>query len=349
MRGFAFLAWVLVSAGVALAEEASPPPRSLASLSAPAREALSWLPAKCEALFVSPSFDLSVPTLQPESGKGPTMSLLQGYVFGEALVSLSKDGDPFDLTNKSAAWAIHARHGMEVVSNFGSIRYEGCTIYGLESLTAEDRQALTGWLAKHATSIESAANATVYKFPSGFVREGNVSAKPWEGVFVTWMNDALVVATSDDYLRELIGRAAQADRTLAVPTAVLDWSDVPPSAKVWGVRAYPADAERNRPEARTTFYAQDDAETRVVYRPTIPDGLAAAAQRWRPDRLFGDNEALRVKLEKSEGKILVTIPGGVPSAPEDTAQMIACFFDLNVSFDVRLEALRDDDQKDGAR
>ena len=273
MRRLSFLGLFLALAAAALAEEGAPQLKSLASLPAPARDALSWLPADCDTLFVSTALELRFASAPPGPKTGPRMSLLEFMAFGDALAVPA-------LENKSAAWAIHAHRGTEVVSAFGSLRYEGCTIFGLGSLTAEDRQALTSWLAENARSIGSEGKATVYKFPSSFVREGVYPEKPWEGVFVTWANDALIVATSDTYLRELLARVAQADRKIAVPASVLDWSDVAPWAAVWGVRAFPAKTEPIRPEARTTFFAKDrvSPELRVVYRPAIPDGLAAATR-----------------------------------------------------------------------
>jgi hypothetical protein len=190
-----------------------------------------------------------------------------------------------ELAGRDVSVAISGARDFTVVSAFGSLRFQGCSIIRLKDPLPDDGRKLIEVLRKESKAVRAIAGHEVFVFPDRTAMESTIKPKKWQGQYITLPSaNTLLCATSDEFLREVLERSADipapADRALAADLP--EWKHVDVAAPVWMLRHIPSRFSGQlaagvtwclKPHGRNVF--------EVTYLPVNGQDALPLAQIWK--------------------------------------------------------------------
>lgn len=146
-----------------------------------------------------------------------------------------------DMKGRSVPLVVYGGRDYEVVSAFGSYRYHGASVVVFANDARDDLDGLLAAIAKDAPETRDMDGHKVYFFPADENEMESVyRLEPWQGTYLTRVAPTILLcATSDVYLKEMLGRMDEAPHDRALPQDLPEWKYVDTSASVWGLRHIP--------------------------------------------------------------------------------------------------------------
>jgi hypothetical protein len=225
-----------IAIGLLLGELAYGADREKADLPAAVERVLACLPENTETIVVAQSFKIEGPRKQgvPSDLDWPG---LQSLSLGD-LPLLEEDTGLNQLIGRTVAVAVNAGRDFEVVSSFGSLRYEGCSVIRFQESLPDAGRTLTDALRGQAREVRTIAGHDVFVFPHRTAMESLYKPKPWQGQFIALpAPDTLLCATSDRFLREVLERLVHpAPGKRALPAELPEWAHLDAKAPAWSLR-----------------------------------------------------------------------------------------------------------------
>jgi hypothetical protein len=275
-----------------------------------AKRILAWLPDDTETITAARSFqieDYAAPGDQKPRGdidRGIRLFTLEG------LWDLNDWKFLKPLTGTKVVVALCGARNFEVVSSFGSLRYEGCGVIVFEN-KLED--LAKGWLQAvraGAKKIRRIENREVFVYPSTTVMESTYEQMPWQGTFIVVVQpNTLLCATSDRYLTDVLKRLDAKSPGRAPLLDLPEWKHIDPKSSSWLLRHIPGQGGRRKISGLTLSENHtgtgNNAGFRVVYLP-----VAGSAERvsssargiWRPAGFDAHSD---LRLQK-DGAVVVS-------------------------------------------
>ncbi|TWU04132.1 hypothetical protein CA54_60140 [Symmachiella macrocystis] len=271
-----------------------------AKLSPQVEKFLKWLPVDTETLIVAHDVPLSKPTRSAEGDVREKVSVERSQQLTTSMNYLAKSvalgkfstlgcGNMLKsgsyvklLKDVTVPLVVYGGRNYEVVSAFGTYRYEGCSILAFKDELATAGKEYLKALRRDANQIRRMSGHDVFVFPADKNEmESFYKLKPWQGVYVTTVGaNVILSATSDAYLEEILHRVdGQADDR-ALPDTLPQWSYVDSTANTWGLRNIPAIENQKlnglvwmcQPSHRNTL--------EVIYLPNAPNNAMKPAKQW---------------------------------------------------------------------
>lgn len=199
-------------------------------------KALSWLPADTETLIVA-NGPFSIPQPKTETDESRTRVLPKKEInemfeaLPTALVGLP-EGLIQKLNGRKAAFAMEGARHFRSPSGLGEMPYEGCDIVVFVADVVSLGEAFMKDSKNVATKFEEIDGQTVAVFHKKLEEE------VWTTLVAFPKPNVLVVATSRDYLREVLGRISGAIGLRALPHKLPEWKYINIHAHCWGLRHY---------------------------------------------------------------------------------------------------------------
>jgi hypothetical protein len=169
------------------------------------------------------------------------------------------------LAGVTSPLVVYGGRDYEFVSVFGGSRYHGASVI---TFAEKDTAALDTWLAaleKNAAEVRTVGDRKVLVFPfDKKLMEPVYKVLPWQATYIVRVApDAVVCASSDVYLGEVLARMGEAPRDRALPASLPEWKYADATANVWGLRHIPPAADQRyegvvwmaEPSGRRTFEA----------------------------------------------------------------------------------------------
>ncbi|HWB10401.1 MAG TPA: hypothetical protein VG826_14310 [Pirellulales bacterium] len=263
------------------------------------------MPENTETIVTAQSFKIEGPRKQ-----GSPFDIdwrgIQSLSLGD-LQSLEESAGLNQLVGRTVAVAIDAGRDFEVVSSFGSLRYEGCSVIRFQEPLPDAGRGLVSALRGEAKEVRTVAGHDVFVFPDRVAMETVYRPKPWQGQFVSLpAPDTLLCATSDRFLREVLerwGRPVPGKR--ALPPELQEWMHVDAMAPAWALRHVAKGPAHQgslvgltwclKPQGREVF--------EVRYLPVQDQNVRFLADVWDNSML----EAHPAIEEKADGTMTVTV------------------------------------------
>jgi hypothetical protein len=203
---------------------------------------MAWLPLDTETLVVAQSFKLpslkerGVAARDARSAARDFEFLMHLYAL-EGLFDLDKGEYLEALAGTRAVLALRGARNFDVVSSFGSLRNEGCSIIVFENRLDD---AWLGKLQADSKEVRKIAGRDMFVFPSTAVMEPWEKEKPWQGTFIALLGpDTLLCATSDEYLKDVLKRVDGAPADRAFGDDLPEWASIDPKSPGWLLRHLP--------------------------------------------------------------------------------------------------------------
>lgn len=274
---------------------------------------VKWLPEDTETLVVARSLVLT----KPESMLMTRWSDVGIITAMESLrVAESKYLAP--LLGRQVELAVRGARHFDVVTSFGGLRSENCTIFSFATDLDASGKALTDGLRKHANLVKTIAGREVFIFPSTISEEPWIRQSSWEGAYFVLLDPkTLLYATSDHYLTEVLQRIVHAPKVRALPDTLPEWKQVEFNSKAWMLRHYPREDPTTRAVGMTA--ACDDRQLRVVYTPRA----GAEADRdqvryqWTFGRVMTPEQRAKFRVEQQDDGSVVFIATQTPDFEAD--------------------------------
>lgn len=308
------LAGWLAGAGSSSAADGPPPPLDLPSA---VEQALWWLPEDTETLIVARPFVL---TRDPEVGppRTPTWRNFGAELGlnGEGQASKEKPAIPAlnDQLQQRVESLVMGGRRYESVSSFGALRSEACTIvrFADDQPIEEDRAAS---YRRQASKVRTIAGREVFAFPGQFTKEPWMRSTDWEGVFVVLLDvRTLLIATSDRYLTEVLGRVAVRTGARALPDALPEWRQVDPLAPCWLLRHYPGAERRSRSVGVAATWRDDGFRVAYLAEPGQEVKQSLIQEAWFPQLFAAETRNRQLAHARFE-----RLPGGSLALHYDAA------------------------------
>jgi hypothetical protein len=199
-------------------------------------KALSWLPADTETLIVA-NGPFLIPPPETEIDEDRTRLLSKEEInekfeaLPTALVGLP-EGLLKKLDSRKAAFAMEGSRHFRSPSELGEMSYEGCDIVVFVSDVASLSDAFMKDSKNVATKFEEVEGQRVAVF------QEKLEEDVWTALVVFPKPNVLVVATSRDYLRDVLARIGGATAPRALPNELPEWKYINIHDHCWGLRHY---------------------------------------------------------------------------------------------------------------
>jgi len=270
-------------------------------LSSQVEKFLKWLPVDTETFILAHDVSLRMPTRSAE-GDDRVKSNADGFQSKRTrdlvyvLKSLSlghfrtlgggnmlQNGSYIKrLENIRVPLTVYGGRNYEVVSSFGSYRYEGCSIMAFKEDIATTGKEYLQALRRDAKQVRQIGGREVFVFPADKNEmESIYKLKPWQGVYVTVLSpNVILTATSDAYLKELLDRVDAPTKDRALPDSLPEWSYVDTTSRTWGLRHIPP--VKNQKLNGLVWMCQPGKRDalEIVYFPTASDDAIKPAKQW---------------------------------------------------------------------
>lgn len=278
---------------------------------------LKWLPADTETLVVAQSFEISKPEPMDLDVPKDLKPMIQSLALEELMGLGAGDRDLKylePLFGKKVRIALTGGRNFEIVSSFGSMRSENCSIIIFEKELGQAGKEWTERVRQDAMAVRQLVGREVFVFPSTTVMEGWHKLEPWQGAcFVMLKPDTLLCASSDRYLEELLKRIDKTPMRRALPDSLPEWRHVDPTSAAWMLRHIP-EGNPDRLISGATWTWKDD-RLQVIYVSLAEKGELvehSVRKRWnltqRPRSELPLLEARAEKIERrDDGTVAVTI------------------------------------------
>jgi hypothetical protein len=180
----------------------------------------------------------------PSAAAVAEVGAAEGHEPPAAVEEVVEDTAFDQLSDREVALAVEGGRDFEVVSAFGSLRYEGCTVLVVEEELGEAGRRLAESLRKRAEKIRRVRGIDVFVFRDRTVMESTYEAKAWQGTFVALPKPNVVLcARSDGYLEELLARTMNDQvHGRALPRELPEWNYVDTSSAMWAIRHIPTES-----------------------------------------------------------------------------------------------------------
>lgn len=155
---------------------------------------IGWLPPDTETLYVAQSFQML--DLEAAQGERPR---LNDFRYGcqlsamEGLWSLDHGKYLKPLAGKKVVAALRGARRYDVVSNFGSLRSEGCSVVIFDRDLDDGGKEWTALLRDGARKIVHIDGYEVFVFESTTVMEGWVKQAPSQGTFLVLLTPKIIL------------------------------------------------------------------------------------------------------------------------------------------------------------
>lgn len=197
---------------------------------------LSWLPADTETLIVA-NGPFSIPPRESETDETRTCLLSKEEInenfeaLPTALVGLPK-GLIKKLNSRKVAFAMEGSRHFRSPSELGEMPYEGCDIVAFVGEVSSLGDAFMQDSKNVATKFEEVEGQRVAVFRK------KLEEDVWTTLVAFPKPNVLVVATSRDYLREVLARIGGATGPRALPDELPEWKYINIHNHCWGLRHY---------------------------------------------------------------------------------------------------------------
>jgi hypothetical protein len=272
------------------------------------KQALSWLPADTETLFMARDFIVSRSgSVLQEAASGQKIDSLvdvREIIRLEALSTLcdlEKGAEIRPFAGHKIVLALRGARHADVVSSFGSIRDEGCSIIFLEKPVNEIAPQWSERSQRNALEVRVHSGKKIYVFPTSVTMEPWVKLKSWQGTFIVLLKpDVLLCASSDQYLKEVLDRidVPQTDRAMSDQLPIWKYTD--PALSTWMIRRCP-----NREMIESLAFLPKQNEFQVVYLPAA-GRRSDAESRIRADWSMSSSTSTPGFRAEEDGSIRVT-------------------------------------------
>jgi hypothetical protein len=243
----------------------------------PLDEAIMWLPSDTETLTVAHSFKLEAS--DEEGGFGGLMlgNLLEATFFVEFGDEMKLD----PLRGRTVSLALLGQRNFDSVSSFGGLRCESCAIVLFEEDLGGTWEKLKASLSESAEHVRRIEGQEVFQYAPTTVMEPWVKLKPWQGLFVARPTPkALLIASSDKYLEEVLRRMSATTRERALRPSLPEWKHVDRSAAMWTIRHIPTESPRTFFDGVTISWQR--GKVSVTYVGAKPGAEKAIRTAWDP-------------------------------------------------------------------
>lgn len=195
---------------------------------------VKWLPEDTETLVVARSITLN----QPKWELMKRWSDMAKYILTKDIDVAGASFDP--LRGRGISLAVQGASNFDIVTKFGGLRGESCTVFILSTPLEAGGRDLTENLRRHAVSVRSMEGRDVFAFPSAIQREGDRKPLSWEGSYFVMLDPKTVLhATSDRYLAEVLTRVTKPAPGRALADSLPEWRHVDLTAPAWVLRHFP--------------------------------------------------------------------------------------------------------------
>lgn len=283
---------------------------------------LKWLPEDTETLVVARSFPMNDSDLFRMS----RWSELGPYAMTESCQA----SQPFlsSIVGRRVGLAVRGARGFDVVTSFGGLRGEGCSIFTWERPLKDGGRELIAAMRRRADAVRSIEGRDVFVFPSMISEEPWIRQKPWEGAFFVLLDSTtLLHATSDRYLAELLRRVDHPARARALPVDLAEWRHIDYAAPSWILRHYPREDSTTH---AVGMVAQGESENlRVVYvpRPGTKVDSKQVESQWTAGLWVTREQGAKFRFDvRDDGSVRFTATG----APDFTNGMGMWVFQLQM-------------------
>ena len=236
------------------------------ALSPHVRGAIAWLPPDSDTLQVAQEFTVRDPQ-QSKSQVGP----LRDFRYSAQLSVLEGLFEPqhakylVPLAGRKVLAAVRGARNAEVVSNFGSLRAEGCSIILFKDDLGTAAKEWTDLVRQGAHRTRKYNGYEVFVLGSTIVMEGRVKLKPWQGTFMVLLTTkCLLCASSDKYLEYVLDHVESPPAVRAFPESLPEWQHLDTAAAGWMLRHVHASSKQSI--IGVTMTTTKD-RCRVVYLP----------------------------------------------------------------------------------
>ncbi|MDB5390611.1 MAG: hypothetical protein JWM11_6257 [Planctomycetaceae bacterium] len=270
------LVWSFVPPSAVLGRELAP-----AGLSPEIRGAIGWLPTDSDTLHVAQAFEMPGP--EPQKQVGP----LRDFRYGGQLFVLEGLFEPVHkkylkpLGGRKVLVAVRGERNSEVVSKFGSVRSEGCSIILFKDDLGTAAKEWTDLIRAGADQIRRHNGHEVFVLGKTTVMDGWVKPKPWQGTFLVLLTPkCLLCASSDKYLEYVLDHLESWSAVRAFPETLVEWQHVDTTAPGWMLHHVPAGSVRSIIGVTVTLTRD---RCRIVYLPldkTNQDPKEFVRNRW---------------------------------------------------------------------
>jgi hypothetical protein len=276
----------------------------IGKLPADVERLVKWLPEDTETLIVARAMTLGHPKWEHMKG----WSIYANFLLANDIDVAGASFAP--LQGRDVSLAVQGARNFDLVTKFGGLRGEHCTLFILSiPLEAEGRD-LTEQLRRNAASVRSMGGRDVFTFPSAILRQHEKKPLPWEGSYFVVLDPKTVLhATSDRYLAEVLARVTKPAPGRALADSLPEWGHVDLTAPAWVLRHFPPGG-RDFGAAGMTASLRDE-RLRIEYLPRagVPINLADVEKYWFLAEIEPERRAKCQLVRGPGGRVTFTITG----------------------------------------
>lgn len=281
----------------------------IGKLPADVERLVKWLPEDTETLVVARSMTLGPPRWEQMAGWSVYANFLLANDIDVAGASFAP------LRGRDVSLAVQGARNFDVVTKFGGLRGEHCTVFILSTPLEAGGRDLTEHLRRHAASVRSMGGRDVFTFPSAILRQHEFKPLPWEGSYFVVLDPKTVLhATSGRYLAEVLARVTKPAPGRALADSLPEWKHVDLTAPAWVLRYFPPGG-RDFGSAGMTASLRDK-RLRIEYLPRAngPIDMADIEKYWFLADREPETRAKCQLVRGPDGRVTLTITGA--SNPE---------------------------------
>ena len=204
------------------------------------RGAIAWLPPDSDTLHVAQAF--TIPSHERSTRVGPVRDFRYSAQLSvlEGLCETAHEKYLEPLIGRKVSVAVRGERNAEVVSHFGSLRAEGCSIILFEHDLGAAAKEWTEVARRGAHQTRRYNGHEVFVFGSTIVMEGYVKLLPWQGTYMVLLTSkCLLCASSDRYLEYVLDHLDSPSAVRAFPESIPEWQHVDTTAPGWMLRHVP--------------------------------------------------------------------------------------------------------------
>jgi hypothetical protein len=269
---------------------------------------LAWLPADTETLLVANGpFWMSNFQIGQEvyTNHEVTSAELEKNFEGMTLQLFNSRNGLLEkhLRGKKILFALEASRHFRPPAGLGELPFEGCAVAIFGEDVDDRRDAFMKEAAQKAVRIQEIEGQQVVVF------EEPSEQDIWRSFIVFPQKGVVLVATNEQFLREMLSRMRSPERERALPSSLPEWKYVNARAQFWGIRHF--DKQQAKEDPTSPLGGRKSAN--------LPDdGAIGLTYQCSPSR---ERKATLSYLSHSEAEIVKIEEGRFPSSsdPEDTA------------------------------
>lgn len=263
---------------------------------------VKWLPEDTETLIVARSMTLDKPKWEAMTGWSVYANFLMANHIDVAGASFAP------LRGRDVSLAVQGARNFDVVTKFGGLRGEHCTVFILSTPLEAGGRDLTEHLRRHAASVRSMGGRDVFKFPSAIRREGGFKPLSWEGSYFVVLDPKTVLhATSSRYLAEVLDRVTKPAPGRALAESLPEWRHVDLTAPAWVLRHFPPGGRDFGSAGMTASLRDERLQVEYLPRAGVSIDLADVEKYWSLAEIEPERRAKCQLVRRPGGRVTFTI------------------------------------------